>query len=101
NAAWGAHERVVVPYDPTFSRHDHGGPLLYYGASLAAFIRLGQDKGYRFLMTEPRGVNAYFVRNDVALPDDATRAGVRPPDEHEPRLLKHVREHELPLVHLD
>lgn len=101
NAAWGAQQAVVVPYDATFDRHQHGGPLKYYGASLAAFKCLAAEKGFRFLMTEPRGVNAYFVRNDVELPVDSRAHQSMPSDEKEPPLLRLVRERGLPLVHLD
>ncbi len=37
----------------------------YHGASLAAFERLGQEKGYRLAYTEPYCPNAIFVREDV------------------------------------
>lgn len=101
NAAWGSQQAVVVPYDATFDRHEHGGPLKYYGASLAAFMRLANEKGFRFLMTEPSGVNAYFVRNDVELPVDSSAHKSMPSDEQEPPLLRLARERGLPLVHLD
>jgi len=101
NAAWGAEHAVVVPYDATFDRHEHGGPLKYYGASLAAVIRLATEKGYRFLTTEPRGVNAYFVRNDIDLPADSRAHRGIPLDGKEPQLVRLVRERGLPLVHLD
>ncbi len=100
NAAWGAEQAVVVPYHPTFDRHAHDGPLKYYGASLEAFIRLAAEKGYRFLTTEPRGVNAYFVRNDIDLPADSRAHRGIPLDGQEPPLVRLVRERGLPLVHL-
>ena len=31
----------------------------------AAFERLGRRKGYRLVLVEPRGINAYFLRDDV------------------------------------
>jgi hypothetical protein len=37
-----------------------------YGASLEAFIKLGKRKGYTLVHTESNGVNAFFVRNDLA-----------------------------------
>jgi hypothetical protein len=67
NSFWGPDRAVVVPYDPAFHRRsvaDAGGH--YYGASLAALAALATDKGYRLVSTDHRGVNAFFLRNDVA-----------------------------------
>ena len=67
NPFLGADRAVTVPYDPEFNRHRFDVPrFAYYGASLAALARLGARKGYRLVMVEPRGVNAFFVREDVA-----------------------------------
>jgi hypothetical protein len=67
NPFFGAERSVTVPYDPEFDRHRFDVPrFAYYGASLAALARLGARKGYRLVMVEPRGVNAFFVREDVA-----------------------------------
>ena len=44
----------------------------YHGASLGALRSLGERKGYRLVHTELAGVNAFFVREDLAgarLPD--------------------------------
>jgi hypothetical protein len=38
----------------------------YFGASLGALVALGSDKGYRLVHTELAGVNAFFIRNDLA-----------------------------------
>jgi glycosyltransferase involved in cell wall biosynthesis len=38
----------------------------YYGASLGALRALGERKGYRLVHTELCGVNAFFVREDLA-----------------------------------
>jgi len=38
----------------------------YYGASLGALRELGEHKGYRLVHTELCGVNAFFVREDLA-----------------------------------
>jgi hypothetical protein len=64
NSMFGPDRAVTVPYDPTFSRKDHR--FCYYGASLAAMTRLSARKGYRLVAVEPTGVNAFFLRNDVA-----------------------------------
>jgi hypothetical protein len=65
NAWFGPERRLVVPYDPEFDRN-RLGQRRYYGASLAALEALGRRKGYRLVLTEPRHVNAFFVRADLA-----------------------------------
>lgn len=52
---------VTIPYDPAF-RWDKTD---YYGASLSALVLLGQTKGYTLVATDPCGVNAFFVREDL------------------------------------
>lgn len=52
----------VMPYAPGF-RWDHSSG---YGASLAALEALGEEKGYVLVHTESAGVNAFFVRSDLA-----------------------------------
>lgn len=37
----------------------------YFGASLLALAKLGKSKGYTLVCCESRGVNAFFVRNDL------------------------------------
>jgi hypothetical protein len=64
NSMFGPSKAVTVPYDPGFDRHQYG--RVYHGASLAAFVALGRRKNYRLVATEPRGVNAFFLRNDLA-----------------------------------
>jgi hypothetical protein len=63
NAIFGPTRAVAVPYDANWT-YEAGSD--YYGASLAAFARLGRRKGYRLVAVEPRGVNAFFVRDDLA-----------------------------------
>jgi hypothetical protein len=38
----------------------------YYGASLASLVSLGERKGYQLVHTELSGLNAFFVRADLA-----------------------------------
>jgi hypothetical protein len=64
NSMFGATRSVTVPYEPTFDRHDRH--TLYYGASLTALAHLSARKGYRLVAVEPTGVNAFFVRDDLA-----------------------------------
>ena len=63
NSAFGPERAVTIPYDAEFDRHKYR--FVYYGASLAALTKLAAAKGYRLVTTEPTGVNAYFLRNDV------------------------------------
>jgi hypothetical protein len=67
NPFLGADRSVTVPYEPAFNRHRFDVPRsAYYGASLPALAKLGARKGYRLVLVEPRGVNAFFVREDIA-----------------------------------
>ena len=61
---YGAARSVTIPYDAKFDRHHYH--TAYYGASLTALTRLGARKGYRLVAVEPNGVNAFFLRNDLA-----------------------------------
>lgn len=54
---------ITVPYRPDFDRHKIHED--YYGASIAAFIRLGRAKGYRLVACNKFGFNLFFVRNDI------------------------------------
>ena len=80
---WGPERAVTVPYDADFRAEFRGRAPDYAGASLAAFVKLGKEKGYRLVGCEPLGFNAFFVRNDVG---DGTVAGdrsgvlLRPPE---------------------
>lgn len=61
NAHIPAHEAKTIPYDPSFAWDKTD----YYGASLLALKKLGEEKGYTLVCTDKHGVNAFFVRNDV------------------------------------
>lgn len=64
NSMYGPVRSVTIPYDAQFDRHRHHS--MYYGASLTALTRLNARKGYRLVAVEPAGVNAFFLRHDVA-----------------------------------
>jgi hypothetical protein len=64
NSMFGPDRAVTIPYEKEFSRRDHR--FCYFGASLAALTKLSARKGYRLVAVEPTGVNALFVRNDLA-----------------------------------
>jgi hypothetical protein len=87
NSAFGPDHSVVVPYRADFDRHRF--PKLYFGASLGALVKLGQRRGYRLVAVEPRGVNAFFVRDDVAngrLPRCRVEEAYRLLEKYEPSL---------------
>ena len=103
NAAFGADQAVTVPYDPAFdSAAITDGPQGFYGASLAAFEQLGREKGYRLVMVEPKGVQAYLLRNDVAPEVPASSAcALHPhPGADAQPLLDRLAEAGLPVVDL-
>jgi len=54
-------ETVTIPYQPNFKRSDE-----YFGASLSAMTILAAKKNYRLVGTNRYGINAFFVRRDVA-----------------------------------
>jgi len=87
NGVWGPEVAVTVPYRPDFiAENNNLSPLFYqgrrvvntfvgkpiadrvdnyFGASLAAFAKLGKQKGYRLVGCERYGFNAFFVRSDI------------------------------------
>lgn len=68
NSAFGPNKKVTVPYKSDFVRSKEHFSELYFGASLAAFCHLAEQKGYDFIGTSSAGVNAYFVRKDLSEP---------------------------------
>jgi len=66
NSAFGAERAITVPYRADFDRTRAHVSNLYYGASLAAFDRLLTTKGYRLVVSNSAGNNAFFVREDLA-----------------------------------
>lgn len=87
NNALGPDLSVTIPYNASFVTDTNSRPKLlfhgrrvintfvgkkiadridnYYGASLAAFAKLGKQKGYRLVGCERFGYNAFFVRSDI------------------------------------
>lgn len=66
NATFGPVQSVTVPYDPDFDRLRKHASGFYHGSSLAALTKLAQQKGYVLVGCDSSGVNAFYVRNDVA-----------------------------------
>jgi hypothetical protein len=68
NSAFGPTKKVSTPYSDDFQRSKAHYSDLYFGASLAAFCHLAEQKGYDFIGTAEPGVNAFFVRRDLSAP---------------------------------
>lgn len=66
NAILGDTAAVTIPYDASFARFSGHYSGLYFGASIKALTTLAEQKGYRFVGTNSNGINAFFVRNDLA-----------------------------------
>ena len=62
NALFGPTRAVTLPNAPPPPHRPKG----YSGASLAALEKLARRKGYRLVFCEEMGVNAFFLRNDLA-----------------------------------
>jgi hypothetical protein len=75
NAQFGPTRAVTVPAAPL----PDDAPKGYGGASLAALAKLAAARGYRLVACEPQGVNAFFLRHDVApdVPDVAPEVAFR------------------------
>ncbi len=67
NAILGDTQPISVPYDAAFRagtvHHGH-----YQGCSIAALRHLAERRGYEFVGTNSNGINAFFVRKDLAPP---------------------------------
>ncbi len=55
---------IVVPYDPNYMFP--GKHPVYHGASPVAMQKLGKKKGYRLVVTNERGFNHIYLREDLA-----------------------------------
>jgi hypothetical protein len=66
NPILGDTRPISIPYSSHFERLKSHYSGLYFGASIAALKHLAAKKGYAFLGTNANGINAFFVRNDLA-----------------------------------
>lgn len=67
NASFGPERQVTIPYRADFVWNARSFPDLFFtGASLSLLNRLGEEKGYILVGCDSNGVNAFFVRKDVA-----------------------------------
>jgi len=60
---WGPERAVTIPYRRDFNKFNLHPD--YSGASLAAFVKLGREKGYRLVGCNRYGFNAFFIREGV------------------------------------
>lgn len=68
NAVFGSERAVTVPYDASFVRAKAHSSNLYYGASLPAFQKLLDTRGYALVGVNSVGNNAFFVRREFLSP---------------------------------
>ncbi|PKL92676.1 MAG: hypothetical protein CVV21_02655 [Candidatus Goldiibacteriota bacterium HGW-Goldbacteria-1] len=74
NRAFGPEKQVTLPFMKGLNRYNSG---IYFGASLAAINSLMKENGYVLAGSESWGVNAFFVRKDLAVNiNEITPAGV-------------------------
>lgn len=65
NHLWGMREAVTVPYRPDFVAESDGHGFGYAGASLPAFLKLAERKGYEYVGANRIGTNVFFVDREV------------------------------------
>lgn len=68
NNLWPADACVTVPYREDFRTEYNADGCDYAGASLGAFVKLAQRKGYRLVGAQRYGFNAFFVREGLGEP---------------------------------
>jgi hypothetical protein len=81
NARFGPDRSVTIPYDPAFSRIAASHTGVYFGASLAAMVKLGTAKGYDYVGSDVADINAFFVCSELrpeTLPALTASEGFRP-----------------------
>jgi hypothetical protein len=69
NAGLGPDLSLTVPYDPEFERYNKHPSGFFHGASLAALESLGKHKGYYLIGCDSTGTNAFFLRDDIKVPN--------------------------------
>lgn len=62
NASLPLGKSLVIPYKQHFAWDGSS----FYGASLRALTKLAKGKGYQLIGTNSNGVNAFFIRDDLA-----------------------------------
>ncbi len=62
NSIFGSEKALTIPLDQYFDRQKKNFSLLYFGASLRAYVDLMDSKGFVFVGTNIVRSNAFFVR---------------------------------------
>jgi hypothetical protein len=65
NSLFGPDQKISAVYDDSFVINKAHFSGLYWGASIAAFNYLAEQKGYSLVGSNSAGNNIFFVRNDV------------------------------------
>lgn len=66
NSVFGPNAACTIPYRADFQRSKAHPSNLYYGASVAALAKLGDQRGYRLVHGNRAGNNVFFVRDDFS-----------------------------------
>lgn len=61
----GGEEALSIPYKENFYRTEAHYSNLYWGASIKAYQKLADKKGYKLVCINSAGTNVFFVREDV------------------------------------
>ncbi len=86
NSLMGPEAPVTIAYDPAFVMSEvEGADRGYYGASLTALTRSMAKRGMRLVTTDFRGVNAFFLRDDLA---------PQIPAQEPPRVFRRLEKHQ-------
>ena len=64
NSSIPPNESKVVPYDP-LAKWDRNNKTNFFGASILALQKLGKEKGYTLVGCDSKGINAFFIKNDI------------------------------------
>ncbi len=64
NPVLGIDKNIVVQYDPAFERFAKHKSGYYYGASLSAYTKLANKKGYVLVGCDTNGINAFYVKKE-------------------------------------
>lgn len=75
NASFGTDRSITVKYDPNLDSRKVHPSGFYHGASLSALTKLGIAKGYALVGCDSTGINAFFVREELA-PDGLKNVSV-------------------------
>jgi len=66
NSLFGPTAEVSIPYNEKFIREQAHHSYLYYGASISALAKLGEQKGFSLVGSNLAGNNLFFVQNEFA-----------------------------------